>query len=66
MLHPAAVIASERALFVLSWLLAAFWRKSADRRLGFGRELGYRLVLIVGLVVFGIPAHGYRGPLRLW
>ena len=66
MFHPAAVIVSEWALFALSWLLAAFWRKSADRRLGFGRELGYRLVLIVGLIVFGIPAHGYRGPLRLW
>ena len=66
MLHPAAVIVSEWVLFALSWLLAAFWRKSADRRLGFGRELGYRLVLIVGLIVFAIPAHGYRGPLRLW
>lgn len=66
MLHPAAVIASEWALFVLSWLLAAFWRKPPARRAGLRRELGYRAVLVAGLLVFSVPAHGYRGPLRLW
>jgi len=66
MFHPAAVIASEWALFALSWLLAAFWRRQPARRLGFRRELGYRLVLLAGLLVFAMPAHGYRGPLRLW
>ena len=64
--EPAVVIAAEWGLFALSWLLAAFWRGRTQRRLGFGRELGYRAVLIAGLLVFAVPAHGYRGPLRLW
>lgn len=64
--RPATVIAAECGLFALSWLLAALWRKRAERRLGFGRELGYRAVLIAGLLVFAVLAQGYRGPLRLW
>lgn len=53
-------------LFALSWLLTALWHQRAERRLGIGRELSYRAVLIAELLVFAVPAHGYRGPLLLW
>jgi protein-S-isoprenylcysteine O-methyltransferase Ste14 len=37
-----------------------------EKRVGAGSELPYRIVLILGGIVFLIPAHGYHGPLRLW
>ena len=52
--------------FALSWAAAMPWSSAVEKRLGFGKELAYRIVLIVGGVIFFIPAHGYEGPLRLW
>jgi len=66
MLQPALVIVSLWAAFALSWLLAALWSATTEKRLGTKRELSYRLMLVAGAVVLAIPAHGYRGPLRLW
>ena len=28
--------------------------------------MSYRIIQLVGTVIFIIPAHGYEGPLRLW
>jgi protein-S-isoprenylcysteine O-methyltransferase Ste14 len=66
MMRPATVIWSLWIAFTASWLLAAWWSNSTDKRLGLRRELFYRLLLLVGGLVLLIPAHGYQGPLRLW
>jgi protein-S-isoprenylcysteine O-methyltransferase Ste14 len=65
-MHPALVIAGLWIAFVASWIAAMLWSSRADKRLGLGSEIGYRAVLIVGGIIFFIPAHGYEGPLRLW
>ncbi|HEY3822476.1 MAG TPA: isoprenylcysteine carboxylmethyltransferase family protein [Polyangiaceae bacterium] len=52
--------------WALSWLAAAWWSSSAQKAVGLGRELGYRVVLGAGGVLFAIPAHRYEGALRLW
>jgi protein-S-isoprenylcysteine O-methyltransferase Ste14 len=64
--HPGLVIAALWLLFALSWIAAMFWRAQATQRLGLGREIVYRLFLLIGGVVFAIPAHGYNGLMRLW
>ena len=66
MLRPGLVIIIEWLAFGASWLLAAGWSSTVDKRLGLRREIGYRMLLLVGAVFEGIPAHGYEGPLRLW
>jgi protein-S-isoprenylcysteine O-methyltransferase Ste14 len=66
MLRPGFFILLEWIAFGASWVLAAGWSSAADKRLGMRRELPYRIVLIVGALVEGVPAHGYEGPLRLW
>jgi protein-S-isoprenylcysteine O-methyltransferase Ste14 len=66
MLRPGLVIIIEWLAFGASWLLAAGWSSTVDKRLGMSREIGYRTLLVVGAVMEGIPAHGYEGPLRLW
>jgi protein-S-isoprenylcysteine O-methyltransferase Ste14 len=65
-MSPALVVALLWAGFALSWIAAMPWSSRVEKRLGVGRELAYRIVLIVGGVIFFIPAHGYEGPLRLW
>jgi protein-S-isoprenylcysteine O-methyltransferase Ste14 len=52
--------------FAISWIAAMPWSNKVEKRAGLGKELAYRIVLIVGGVIFFIPAHGYEGPLRLW
>lgn len=52
--------------FALSWIAAMPWSSAVEKRAGMGREVAYRVVLIVGGLIFLIPAHGYEGPLRLW
>ena len=42
------------------------WSSKAEKRASLGTELRYRVFLILGGLVFLIPAHGYHGPLRLW
>ncbi|HEX3809217.1 MAG TPA: isoprenylcysteine carboxylmethyltransferase family protein [Rhizomicrobium sp.] len=64
--QPGLVIAALWVLFALSWIAAMVWSDSASQRLGLGKEIAYRVVLVVGGVIFAIPAHGYTGPMRLW
>ncbi len=52
--------------FAVSWLVAAAWRGATEKRAGIGTELSYRIVLLIGGLLFLVPAHGYSGPLRLW
>jgi protein-S-isoprenylcysteine O-methyltransferase Ste14 len=52
--------------FALSWIAAALWSSRADKRMPMRREIWYRIMLVAGAVILFIPAHGYRGPLRLW
>ncbi|HEX4079887.1 MAG TPA: isoprenylcysteine carboxylmethyltransferase family protein [Rhizomicrobium sp.] len=55
------------AIWVASWLIAAFWSGHTAKRPAFGAELLYRVVTLVGIVLlFGITSRSYRGPLRLW
>jgi protein-S-isoprenylcysteine O-methyltransferase Ste14 len=65
-MHVALVIAGLWIAFVACWIVLAVWNSTAEKRADFRAELPYRLVLIVGAIVFFIPAHGYYGPLRLW
>lgn len=62
----ALVVINLWAAFAISWIAAMFWSKPTEKQLGMGKEWLYRAVLIVGGVIFFIPAHGYHGPMRLW
>ncbi|MGA9796711.1 MAG: isoprenylcysteine carboxylmethyltransferase family protein [Rhizomicrobium sp.] len=64
--QPGLVIVALWLGFVLSWIAAMLWSDRAAQRLGFGREVAYRIVLVVGGVLLAVPAHGDNGPLRLW
>jgi protein-S-isoprenylcysteine O-methyltransferase Ste14 len=52
--------------FAVSWIALAAWSSKAEKRVGLGSELPYRIVLILGGIIFLIPAHHYHGPMRLW
>lgn len=52
--------------WLLSWMAAAGWQKTTVKRVGAGAEIRYRLVLIIGALILGIPARRYEGPLRLY
>ncbi|HLY06928.1 MAG TPA: isoprenylcysteine carboxylmethyltransferase family protein [Rhizomicrobium sp.] len=65
-MHPAPVIAGLWIAFAASWIAAAFWSNKTVKRASLGDELRYRAVLIVGGLIFLVPAHGYEGPLRFW
>jgi protein-S-isoprenylcysteine O-methyltransferase Ste14 len=65
-MSPALAVISLWAAFAASWIVAMVWSGSTEKRLGVGKEILYRIVLVAGGVIFFIPAHGYRGPLRLW
>ncbi len=66
MLRPGFVIVALWVAFWVSWLLAAGWSTPAERRVSVKGQLAYRIVLIVGALVFLPRAHGYHGPMRLW
>lgn len=63
---PHIVIAALWSGWAVSWLAAALWASRAEKRAALGAEIAYRIPLILGAVLFFIPAHGYQGPLRLW
>jgi protein-S-isoprenylcysteine O-methyltransferase Ste14 len=65
-MNGALIIAALWIAFALSWIAAMPWSNKVEKRVGLGKELAYRIVLIVGGIVLFIPAHGYEGPLRLW
>ena len=62
----ALVIAGLWIAFALSWLAASPWSSPTSKQVGIRSELVFRTLLVVGGLVFLIPAHGYAGPLRLW
>jgi protein-S-isoprenylcysteine O-methyltransferase Ste14 len=66
MLRPGLAIIALWVAFALSWLAAAGWSATTERSVGMKGELAYRIVLIAGAIVLFPPAHGYRGPMRLW
>jgi protein-S-isoprenylcysteine O-methyltransferase Ste14 len=65
-MRPDIAVALLWAGFALSWIAAMPWSNAVEKRVGFGKEIAYRIVLLIGGIVFFIPAHGYEGPLRLW
>ena len=65
-MHPGIAIVGLWALWGLSWLAAAWWSNSTEKRVGLGAELGYRIVQLSGVLLLLVPAHGYEGVLRLW
>ena len=66
MLRPGIVIAGLWVTFAVSWIAAAAWSNKTEKRAGLDAELRYRIVMILGALIFLVPAHGYEGPLRLW
>jgi protein-S-isoprenylcysteine O-methyltransferase Ste14 len=65
-MRPGQAILLQWVGFAISWLAEAAWRGATEKRAGLRVELSYRMVLLVGGLIFLIPAHGYSGPLRLW
>lgn len=65
-MRPALAVIILWAGFALSWIAAMPWSSKVEKRVGMGREVAYRIVLIVGGIISFIPAHSYEGPLRLW
>ena len=65
-MNPAIAVAVLWGGFVLSWIVAMVWRRKPEKRIGLGKEVLYRIILVLGGVIFFVPAHGYEGPLRLW
>lgn len=65
-MHPGIAIIGLWLLWGVSWLVASQWSNSTEKRPGLGAEAGYRIVQLLGIVLFFIPAHGYEGVLRLW
>lgn len=65
-MHPGFVIVLLWAGFGVSWVVAAAWSDRPEKRAGVATELRYRIIQIAGAALFFVPAHGYRGPLRLW
>jgi protein-S-isoprenylcysteine O-methyltransferase Ste14 len=65
-MRPGVAIIILWAAFAVSWLVAAWWNNTAEKHAGMRAEMPYRIVLLVGGIIFAIPAHHYYGPLRLW
>jgi protein-S-isoprenylcysteine O-methyltransferase Ste14 len=63
---PHIVIAALWSGWAVSWLAAAVWASQAEKRAALGAEIAYRIPLILGGILFFVPAHGYQGLLRLW
>jgi len=65
-MRPGFAVAALWIGFVLSWGAAAWWSSRASRRLGYRKELGYRLILVLGTAAFAVPAHSPRAGPHLW
>jgi protein-S-isoprenylcysteine O-methyltransferase Ste14 len=65
-MRPGLAIIALWVLWALSWLLAAGWAGETQKQESLRAQLGYRVLLVLGAFVLGIPAHGYSGSLRLW
>lgn len=65
-MRPVAAITLLWLIWAVSWAAAALWADPVKRRAGFQAEMRYRAVLLLGAILFFIPAHSYAGRLRLW
>ena len=65
-MRPGLAIIALWIVWAISWLAGASWQQRTEKRASVRAEVAYRLVLVVGVLVLAIPAHGYAGPLRLW
>ena len=65
-MRPGFAIIFLWALFALSWLVAAWWSAPTHKGIGFRAEIRYRVVLLIGGLIFAVPARNYYGPLRFW
>jgi protein-S-isoprenylcysteine O-methyltransferase Ste14 len=65
-MRPAEAIVGLWVAFAVSWVAAAAWQRTTEKRAGARAEIRYRLVLIAGGILLGVPARQYVGPLRLW
>ena len=65
-MRPGLAIVGLWVLWGVSWLAAAWWSNSTEKRPGLRAEVGYRVIQLLGIVLLFVPAHGYEGPLRLW
>lgn len=53
-------------LFILSWWAAAAWTNNTEKRVNPATEIPYRILLIGGILLFAVSAHGRWGGQRLW
>jgi protein-S-isoprenylcysteine O-methyltransferase Ste14 len=65
-MRPGGIIIALWIGFALSWVVAAWWSSRPASVLGMRKEAPSRILLLLGGILFFIPAHGYDGPLRLW
>jgi protein-S-isoprenylcysteine O-methyltransferase Ste14 len=66
MVSPAQVMSMLWALWVVSWLIAAFWADRAQARADLATEASYRLVLVLGCVALFLPTVLRNPPLLDW
>ncbi len=65
-MHPGIAIVVLWGAWVLSWIAAAAWSNNTEKGVGLADALRYRIPQLAGAALLLVPAHGYRGPLRLW
>ncbi len=65
-MRPGLAIVTLWGVWIVSWLAAMWWSARTERRAGFGTELRYRVVLVLGAILLFVPAHGHYGHLRFW
>jgi len=65
-MRPGVVILVLWILWLLSWLAAAGWSARTAKRAGVKAQGASIAILALGAALILTPAHGYRGPLRLW
>jgi protein-S-isoprenylcysteine O-methyltransferase Ste14 len=66
---PIPVVVAIVALwagFFVSWLAAARWSSTPEKRIGDRAELPYSIVLMIGGIALLAPARNGFWPLRLW
>lgn len=62
----ARIIVGLWIVWALSWYAASLWSSPVAKRAGMRREIGYRVVLVLGGFLLAVPAHRTVGALRLW
>jgi protein-S-isoprenylcysteine O-methyltransferase Ste14 len=71
-MYPGRVILLLWLAWVISWVLAAFWRSRPEKRAGLGSALPYRIILILGYILLFPYRHHhhfvlfYPSPVFAW